>query len=96
MLKPSTRGTLIASAVASMFAMASVASANLQGKEKQASKTVKCEGANACKGKSACKSAQNDCKGKNACKGKGFINTKNEADCKKKGGTVAAGEGQTP
>jgi hypothetical protein len=79
----STKGTLVAAAVAGLFASASpmVVSAKDGGK-------VHCQGVNACKGKGGCKSADNGCKGHNGCKGKGWV-AMSEKNCKDKGGTVA-------
>ena len=80
-----TKGTLVAAAVAGLFISATpmVASAKAGGK-------VHCQGVNACKGKGACKSADNACKGQNGCKGKGFVDM-TEKQCKDKGGTVIPG-----
>jgi hypothetical protein len=80
-----TKGALVAAAVAGLFATATplVASAKA-GK-------VHCQGVNACKGKGGCKGADNSCKGQNGCKGKGWTEM-SEKDCKAKGGTVAAAE----
>jgi hypothetical protein len=50
---------------------------------------VHCLGVNECKGKGACKTATNACGGQNGCGGKGMVEMA-EADCKAKGGTVAA------
>jgi len=84
----SIKGTLLASAVATLFlataAMAQEGAAS--SSSASAAGTVKCAGANACKGQSACKSAQNDCKGQNACKGKGFMKMSSTDECTKAGG----------
>jgi hypothetical protein len=79
----STKGKLIAAAVAGLFsqAMPMMASAKEGGK-------VHCAGVNGCSGKGECKSATNECNGKNGCKGKGWV-AMAEKDCKAKGGTVA-------
>lgn len=85
------KGTLIAGAVAGMFAMGAFAAdapAAAAKDTKEAAK-VKCVGLNECKGKGACGGAGNDCAGKNACKGKG-VTPMTEADCKAKKGTVVA------
>lgn len=84
------KGTLIAGAVAGMFAMGAFAAdpAPAAKDTKEAAK-VKCVGLNECKGKGACGGAGNDCAGKNACKGKG-VTPMTEADCKAKKGTVVA------
>jgi hypothetical protein len=83
-----TKGALVAAAVAGLFAsaMPMVASA-------KAAK-VHCSGVNACKGKGGCKGADNACKGQNGCKGKGWVEM-SEKSCKGKGGTVEGG-GEAP
>lgn len=50
---------------------------------------VHCLGVNECKGKGACKTETNACGGQNGCGGKGMVEM-TEADCKAKGGTIAA------
>jgi hypothetical protein len=82
-----TKGKLIAAAVAGMFL---AVPAFAQAGEAAAGK-VKCEGANSCKGTGSCKSAANECKGKNGCKGKGWSEM-TEKECKDKGGKVVAME----
>ncbi len=88
-MKKTTKGVLIASAVASMFAL-SVANAGEEKAGKEASKAVKCAGVNECKGKGACSGASNSCAGENGCKGKGWIKVGSEKECKDKGGTIVA------
>ena len=87
------KGKMIASAVASMFALSAYAGAPAKAAPakdtKAAAADVKCTGTNECKGKGACAGAGNACAGKNECKGKG-IEKRTEADCKAKGGTVVA------
>ena len=80
-----TKGTLIAAAVAGLFMTAAPLAASA------AETTVHCQGVNACKGKGACKSAENSCKGQNGCKGKGWV-AMSEKDCKAKGGMAAPAE----
>jgi hypothetical protein len=77
-----TKGALIAAAVAGLFTAASplIASA------KDAAK-VQCTGVNACKGKGGCKGADNSCKGQNGCKGKGWMEMSSKK-CADKGGTA--------
>ncbi len=81
----STKDTVMAALVAGMFVGAApmIARADAKG-------GVKCEGGNACKGKSACKTATSGCSGQNSCKGKGWVDAKDEKDCKAKGGKVGA------
>jgi uncharacterized membrane protein len=84
------KSTLVASAVASLFAFGAYAADKAPAKDgKAAAASVKCTGVNECKGKGACAGAGNACAGKNECKGKG-VTTLPEADCKAKGGTVVA------
>ncbi len=85
------KSTLVASAVASMFAFgAYAADSKAPAKDdKAAAANVKCTGVNECKGKGACHGAGNACAGKNECKGKGVM-AMSDADCKAKGGTVVA------
>lgn len=87
-----TKGTLVASAVASMM-FAGVASANGKNAKKAdktaAAETVHCAGINACKGQAACAGANSSCKGMNACKGQGWVEA-SAKDCAAKGGKVDA------
>ena len=83
-----TKGVLIASAVASLFVM-NAASAQQKGGT-DTSKGVKCAGVNECKGKGACAGAKNSCAGENGCKGQGWTKAASEKECKDKGGTVVA------
>ena len=95
--KQMKKGTIIAGAVASMFAMGAFAAdppAAAAKDTKEAAK-VKCVGLNECKGKGACGGAGNACAGKNECKGKG-ITPMSAADCTAKKGTVAAAEAAKP
>src|SRR5438105_9480998 len=81
------KGTMIAGAVASLFAFGAYAADKAPAKDaKTASADVKCTGVNDCKGKGACAGAGNACAGKNECKGKGVAKM-SDADCKAKGGT---------
>jgi uncharacterized membrane protein len=82
------KNPMIAAAVASLFAFAAHAGAPAKD-AKAGAAAVKCTGVNDCKGKGACAGAGNSCAGKNECKGKG-VTKLTEADCKAKGGTVAA------
>lgn len=81
-----TKGALIAAAVAGLFTSA----APMLASAKETAK-VHCAGVNACKGKGACKGADNSCKGQNGCKGKGWVGM-SDKKCQDKGGTVAPGE----
>lgn len=81
------KGTMIASAVASLFLAApALAGDDMHGKQQGG---VKCMGGNACKGQGACGTADHACAGMNSCKGKGWIMTTTAEECTKKGGTVA-------
>jgi len=83
------KGTLIAGAVATMFAFGAHAEDKAPAKDAKAGAQIKCTGLNECKGKGACAGAGNACAGKNECKGKG-VTKATEADCKAKGGTIVA------
>ncbi len=50
---------------------------------------VDCAGVNECKGQGTCKTDKHGCGGQNACKGQGVL-AMSEAECKEKGGTIAA------
>jgi hypothetical protein len=58
--------------------------------EKEAPKTIKCQGINGCAGKGECGApdGSHDCAGKNSCKGKGWVKVATEKECTDKGGTV--------
>lgn len=81
-----TKGALVATAVAALFAANGALAANHDTGKAEAQK-VKCEGVNECKGQGACHGATHECAGQNACKGKGWIEL-SAADCKAKGGTI--------
>jgi uncharacterized membrane protein len=83
------KGSVLAGAVATMFAFGAYAADKAPAKDAKAAGTVKCSGVNECKGKGACAGAGNSCAGKNECKGKAWTKM-TEADCKTKGGTVLA------
>ncbi|MGU9958354.1 MAG: hypothetical protein ACNYPI_12330 [Arenicellales bacterium WSBS_2016_MAG_OTU3] len=69
----------IATAAASIFAVASIPMSA------QAGETIHCVGVNSCKGHSSCKTATSSCKGQNACKGQGFVSVSTEV-CDQLGG----------
>ena len=70
-------GIALATAVAGLFTLASVAPAYAAS---DAAK-VKCEHSSSCKGQGACKQASNSCKGQNACKGQGYTMQPSDAAC---------------
>jgi uncharacterized membrane protein len=82
-----TKGAMLASAVAGMFACTTPKSATTSGA--MATDSIHCGGINSCKGQGSCAGNDNACKSQNSCKGKGFVDT-SAADCKAKGGTVLA------
>lgn len=81
----STKGTLIATLAAGLFAAAVPTAGSAAD---SAAGKVHCEGVNSCKGTGACHSASNACARQNGCKGKGWVET-SEKECKDKGGKVA-------
>jgi hypothetical protein len=84
-----SKGSMIAFALAGLFAAGGCSSekkeAGSQPAAKSAEASVKCMGVNACQGQGGCKSAANECKGHNGCKGKGFVEMSAD-DCAAKGG----------
>ena len=66
----SFKSTLIASAVAGLFAAGIAHSATAA--DAASGEKIKCEGVNSCKGTSECKTAHNACKGQNSCGGQGY------------------------
>jgi uncharacterized membrane protein len=87
-MKTTTKGLILASAVASLFASAAFAG-EPAAKDGKAGGEVKCSGVNECKGKGGCASAKHDCAGKNGCKGEGWTKM-GEKECKAKGGKIVA------
>jgi uncharacterized membrane protein len=88
-MKKSTKGMVIASAVAALFASQAFGGDKAAPKKdtKQTADKVRCGGINECKGKGECGGANGACAGTNECKGQGwFFST--EKDCKAKGGKV--------
>ncbi len=84
-----TKGVVIASAVAALFATAAFGADKEMPKKDAKADEVKCSGVNSCKGTGACSTATNECAGKNSCKGQGWTKMA-EKDCKAKGGKVVA------
>ncbi len=76
----------LAASAAALFASA-VATPAFAGDTKD-SKSVKCQGINACKGQSKCATATNACAGQNACKGQGWLLSPSADECMKQGGTI--------
>jgi uncharacterized membrane protein len=77
-----SRGVLIASAVAGLFA------AGLVGRSTElarAADEVHCYGINACKAKGDCGGKGHSCAGENACKGKGYLKLDKETCLKIQG-----------
>ena len=80
----SIKGTMIAAAVAGLFA---TGAANLASAADKKGDEVTCDGINACKGQGSCHGAGHACAGQNGCKGQGHSKT-SKADCMAKGGKV--------
>jgi hypothetical protein len=90
-MKMSMKGTLIATAVASMFVTGCASQSGSMAKDdKMGGAMVHCGSINSCKGQSSCATASNSCKGQNTCKGQGWVPTASEQECKDKGGAVVA------
>jgi hypothetical protein len=86
-MKSTTKGMILASAVASLFAGSAFAG-DPPAKDAKAGGDVKCAGVNECKGKGACATSKHDCSGMNGCKGQGWVKLA-EKECKAKGGKIA-------
>ena len=83
-----SRGALIASAVAGLFAsgvLGPVARAAEQAEQ------ARCYGINACKGKGDCGGKGHSCAGENACKGKGYLKLDKETCLKIQGARLTEG-----
>lgn len=82
-----TRGALIATTVAGLFA---AATANAADTPSPISAKVKCLGINSCKGKGLCSAPElsHSCAGKNECKGKGWIYAASADECTSHGGRL--------
>ena len=79
-----TRGTLIASSLAGLFAaVPAVALAKGDGHNQ-----VICDGINACKGQGTCSGPGHACGGQNSCKGQGHTKVGSKDECLKKGGKI--------
>jgi uncharacterized membrane protein len=83
----SIKGTMIAAAVAGLFATGATGAAFAKDAKKGGDE-VMCDGLNACKGQGACAGGGHACAGKNGCKGQGHTKMSKE-DCMAKGGKVA-------
>jgi hypothetical protein len=85
------KGTLLATAVAGMFACASTSQQSGGSATPAAAasgQVVKCEGINECKGHSDCGGGTHHCASQNECKGKGWVKTASQDECVQKGGKV--------
>ena len=86
------KAALVASAVGGMFLVVGCGgtdNTNTNNNNTNSStKTFKCEGGNSCKGLGECagkdaNGTEHDCAGKGDCKGQSWVNTTDEAECKK-------------
>jgi hypothetical protein len=84
------KGTLLATAVAGLFACATTPQTGGPGTPAAAAnaQVVKCEGINECKGHSDCGGGTHHCASQNECKGKGWVKTATQDECVQKGGKV--------
>jgi hypothetical protein len=78
----SFKGTMIAAAVAGLFATGASGIASAAKSD-----DVVCDGINSCKGSGSCAGNGHACAGKNGCKGQGHTKTSKE-DCAAKGGKI--------
>ena len=79
------RGLALATAAASLFALAPLA-AHADAGAAAADPLGYCYGVNACKGKSSCKTATSGCQGQNSCKGTGLVDSVSKGTCDQLGG----------
>ena len=89
------RGLALATAAASLFALAPLA-VHADAGATGADQIGNCYGVNACKGKSSCKTADNSCVGKNSCKGKGFVDSVSHGTCDQLGGRFSTEDPMHP
>src|SRR5271155_5449278 len=91
-MRKSTRGAMLAAAVAVAFMANPVCAEDSSSSPKPAK--IACLGGNTCKGQSLCKSFDHDCQGMNSCKGKGFV-MMTDKECQRKGGkAIDRGQGR--
>jgi len=81
------KGTMIATAVAGLFACASN-TPKAETPSGTASVAVKCQGVNPCRGKGECSGAGHQCGKHTPCKGQGWLTVANADECLGLGGTV--------
>ena len=84
-LKASTKGAILATAVAIAFIAYPTRPEDSNSRTQPT--LIACLGVNGCKGQSARKSFDHDCQAMNTCKGKGFVLI-TENECKQKGGKI--------
>ena len=80
------KGTVLAGAVAALFACAGGDEGG-GAAEPATAEQIKCSGVNECKGKAECNGEGHSCKGQNTCHGKGWVMASAD-DCSAKHGTV--------
>jgi len=85
------RGLALATAAASLFALAPLA-AQADAGAMGADAVGYCYGVNACKGKSSCKTASNGCQGRNSCKGQGLVDSVSKGTCDQLGGRFSVAD----
>jgi uncharacterized membrane protein len=85
---PTTKGALVALAVAALFGTRGAMAADSAAEAPKGDAKVKCTGVNECAGKGSCAGAGNSCAGKNTCKGMGVLEL-SAKECAAKGGKVA-------
>jgi hypothetical protein len=86
-MNTTVRGTLIASAVAGLFACASNRPEPV-APSGTASESVRCQGINSCRGQGECSGANHPCGKHTACKGQGWLTVPNAQACLDRGGKV--------
>jgi uncharacterized membrane protein len=87
-----SRGVVIASAVAGLFATGVPTATSPAA----AADPVRCYGINACKGKGDCGGKGHSCAGENACAGQGYLDLDKETCLKIRGGRLTEGPEADP
>jgi len=81
------KGTLIASAVAGLFACSST-KPTVATPSGATAAAVRCQGINACRGQAECAGPGHPCGKHTACKGQGWLTTPSADECVARGGKV--------
>jgi hypothetical protein len=84
----STRGALVAGAVAGLLGCAGNRAAVRSDAPAATSAAVQCAGINSCRAQGSCAGNENACRAMNDCRGKGWVELPSAKECQDKGGTI--------